>query len=146
MNTVTASSNVKVLFDTNILVSGLGFSGKPRQILNFALNRKLTQIRGVTSPVLLAELADVVNKKFPKLAVPHKTAVVKIRKKFEVVEPKKSVNVVRDDDDNRVLEAAVEGQCNFIITGDKDLLELKIYRGIKIVTASEFLSLYVAER
>ncbi len=47
---------------------------------------------------------------------------------------------VRDRDDNRVLEAAVEGDCDFIITGDRDLLELCKYKKIKIITPAQFLA------
>ncbi|HEX8932007.1 MAG TPA: putative toxin-antitoxin system toxin component, PIN family [Patescibacteria group bacterium] len=47
--------------------------------------------------------------------------------------------MVRDIDDNRVLEAAVEGKCQYIITGDADLLDLKIFQSIKIITAEDFL-------
>lgn len=49
------------------------------------------------------------------------------------------MNVTKDKDDNRVLEAAVEGGCQFVITGDKELLELKKYKKIQILTAEEFL-------
>ena len=51
----------------------------------------------------------------------------------------KTINAVRDDDDNRVLEAAVEGKCEYVVTGDEDLLSLQNYGGIKIITPAEFL-------
>lgn len=60
---------------------------------------------------------------------------------FKIVQPKVALDVVKDSPDNRVIEAAVEGRCSFIITGDKELLELKTFRKIKIVTVREFLHL-----
>ncbi len=57
---------------------------------------------------------------------------------FVLVYPKDTVIIVSDDPDNRILEAAVEGKCDFIVTGDKMLLKLGIYKGIKIVTAADF--------
>jgi putative PIN family toxin of toxin-antitoxin system len=48
--------------------------------------------------------------------------------------------VPRDPEDNMVLECAIEGRADYIVSGDKDLLVLKEFRGIRIVTASEFLS------
>jgi predicted nucleic acid-binding protein len=55
--------------------------------------------------------------------------------------PKALTAVCRDPDDNMVLECALEGHVQYIVSGDKDLLELKEFRGIRIVRAAEFLSL-----
>ncbi|MBI2036154.1 putative toxin-antitoxin system toxin component, PIN family [Candidatus Microgenomates bacterium] len=63
-----------------------------------------------------------------------------MKKNLQVVSPKVSVKVSRDPDDNRVLEAAGEGDCDFIITGDQDLLELGKYQKIKILTAKNLLT------
>lgn len=138
MNTATEQKPPRVLLDTNIMVSALVFGGKPFQILSLALERK---IQVVTSAVLLAELMDVVNKKFPLSRKDLRLFEKQAKKTFEVVDPKESLHVLKDDSDNRVLEAAVEGNCRCIVTGDKELLELKPYRDIKIVTPAEFLKL-----
>jgi len=55
--------------------------------------------------------------------------------------PKALTAVCRDPDDNMVLECALEGHAQYIVSGDKDLLELKEFRGIRIVRAAEFLNL-----
>ncbi len=127
---------VKVVLDTNILISGVVFGGKPREILEMTKTR---DIQGVISPVLLAELGEVLSKKFnyPKLRVLQ--VENKIRKIFRIVHPINQISIVRDADDNRVLEAAIEGKCQFVVTGDEDLLELKNYKGIKILSPTEFL-------
>lgn len=131
-----AANPVKIILDTNILISGIGFGGKPREILQLILDDK---IEAFTSPILLAELEDVVNKKFPKLAYGLSLINRQIQDKFRIVNPRKSILVSRDEDDNRVLEAAIEGECNYIITGDKDLLALKMIKNIKIMTPDAFL-------
>lgn len=141
MSTGTAASSVKVVLDTNILISGLGFRGKPRQVLDLALDTRANQVLAITSPILLAELEDVITKKFPRLIDQVRPINRKIRKRFKIVKPEKAVRILNDDDDNRVLEAAVEGKCDFIVTGDKELLELRSYKKIKIVTVSQFLNL-----
>ena len=64
-----------------------------------------------------------------------------MRMDFEVVNPRNSLKVARDDDDNRVLEAAITGKCEYIVTGDEDLLSLKKYKNIKILTPAEFFDL-----
>jgi len=136
MNTDT--KKVSVVLDTNILISSIGFGGKPRKILNLALERKLQVI---SSPLLLAELDDVISKKFPLLAENVKKIHKHLNKRFKIVNPKKSLHIVRDEPDNRVLEAALQGKCQYIVTGDRDLLDIGTYEKIKIVTPNDFLTL-----
>lgn len=128
----------RVVLDTNILISGVVFGGKPREILEMAKTRV---IQGVISQILLAELGEVLSKKFdyPKSRVLQINR--KMKKIFNVVYPVESINIVRDDDDNRVLEAAVAGGCDYIVTGDEDLLVLKKYKNIKVLTPGEFLEI-----
>lgn len=137
MNSGMAENRVRVVLDTNILVSAIGFGGKPAQILLLAVAEK---IQVIVSAILLAELEEILNKKLVLSKEELQLVLEEIRDSFEIVQPQKTIEIVRDEDDNRVLEAAVEGNCDFIITGDKDLLDLKKYRKIKIVTAEEFLS------
>lgn len=136
MSTGTVKSRVRIILDTNIIISAIGFGGKPRNILKLILDKK---IWAFTSSILLAELEDVINKKFPELSENFERTNKQIRKKFKIVRPKKSLHIVNDEDDNRVLEAAVEGECNYIITGDKELLNLGSFKEIKILTADQFL-------
>ena len=138
MSIGTAANPAKVTLDTNIIISGLGFGGKPRKILHLILDDK---IKAVTSPILLAELEDVITKKFQKLTYNIGPINKQIKRKFKIVKPKTSLLVVKDEPDNRVLEAAIEGNCKYIVTGDKELLRLKSYQNVKIVTADQFLKI-----
>lgn len=137
MNSDTAGNHAKVVLDTNILISGIGFKGSPREILSLVLDDKIT---AVTSPILLAELREVIFKKFPKLVTQLAIVEERIKEGFLIVSPRKTLNLARDKDDNRVLEAAVEGGCDYIVTGDRDLLELGKYKKIRIVTPAQFLA------
>lgn len=139
MNIATAQKPLSVLLDTNVIVSALVFGGKPFQILSLALERK---IHVVTSAVLLAELADVINKKFPLAREDLRLFEKQAKKTFKFVDPKESIDILEDDPDNRVLEAALEGKCNLIITGDNELLELTKFKDIKIITPGDFLQTY----
>ena len=127
----------RIVIDTNILISAIGFGGKPRETLRLVLDRKL---KAVSSPILLAEFEDVISKKFPQLARQLERIMKQLRKKITTVKPRISFHVLKDEPDNRVLEAAIEGKCQYIVTGDKELLELGSFRGIKIVTADTFLN------
>lgn len=139
MSTDTAINKVKVVLDTNILISAIAFGGKPRQILKLVLDK---DIQAISSVVLLAEFEDIVFKKFPPLANQFKKIEKQIRKNFKIVKPKKNLHILKDEPDNRVLEAGWEGKCEFIITGDKELLALKAFKNLKIITADQFLKIY----
>lgn len=136
MNSDINENHPKVVLDTNVLISAIGFGGKPRVVLLLAIEG---EIKGIISRVLLAELHEVISKKFPKLEPQLLIIEEQIKEKFTIVQPKKSVNISRDEDDNRVLEAALEGRCEYIITGDEDLLNLSKFKNIKIITPNEFL-------
>lgn len=127
----------RVVLDTNILVSALIYGGKPEQIYDLALDKQLT---AVISPILLSELTEILIKKF-KFELSRIEQLEKITKNnFTVVNPSKIITLVKDDDDNRVLEAALEGGCDYIVTGDRDLLDLKMFKNIKIVPPEVFLT------
>lgn len=131
-------SLVKVVLDTNILISAIAFGGKPKEVLDLVLEEKITAI---TSPILLAEFKEIYRKKFPLLKEDFELTIASIEEIFETTQPTKTLYILRDNDDNRVLEAAIEGKCNYVITGDKDLLDLGIYKKIKILTTDQFLNI-----
>lgn len=95
----------------------------------------------MTSLILLAELTEILIKKF-NFDLGRIKQLEKITKRnFQIVHPKKTIKILVDEVDNRVLEAAIEGNCDYIVTGDKELLKLGLYKNIKIITADEFLAL-----
>lgn len=127
---------MRVVIDTNIIISSLVFGGLPKDIIKKVIKK---DIKAITSVQLISELIDVLRKKFRFSESKIKILETEIVKKFEIVYPKSEINICRDSDDNRVLESAIQGKCKFIITGDKDLLILKKYKNIKIVGAKDFL-------
>ena len=132
-----AESPTRVVLDTNVLVSAIIYGGKPKEILSLVFDKTLTAI---TSPVLLAELVDVLGKKFAMRSNDVLLVEQEIKKHFVLVYPKQTIDVLENDPpDNRVLEAAVEGICGFIVTGDKELLGLKFFMNTKITTPDQFL-------
>lgn len=130
---------MKIVADTNVVVSGFLFHGPPRELL-LRIQRGL--VFNATSPALLAELEDVLAR--PKFGV--STAVLNLflaecEATFEVVSPVKQVRVIEDDpDDDRVLEAALTAKASTIVSGDRHLLQLKRWNDISILSPSEFLS------
>lgn len=129
----------RVVLDSNILISALVYGGKPDQIYNLILDK---QAIAITSPILLSELREILIKKFKFELDRIEQLEQIISHNFIVVNPGKIIALTRDEDDNRVLEAALEGGCSYIITGDKDLLDLKTFKNIKILTPDTFLSTF----
>jgi len=129
---------IRVVADTNTLVSGFGWRGPPAAVVDAVLAGHLTLI---TSPPLLDELTRVL--RYPKLAgvFPDPDAIVNlIGTVAETVHPSTRLAVVTDETDNRVLEAAATGQADAIVTGDAGLLAVHVYQGIQLLTTAELLA------
>lgn len=91
----------------------------------------------VTSPSILAEFARVFVQKHGADDAHVRRVVVQIGTLGELVSPSRRLTVLRDDPDNRILECAVEGEADLIVSGERHLLELGSHEGIEIVTVSE---------
>lgn len=127
----------RTVLDTNGVISGLLFIGPPHRILQLAVRR---EILPVTSPVLLEELGGVLRTKFKYPASVARTVVSEWVDLCEQIEPTTRVAVVAQDPaDNRVLECAVDGKAETVVTGDQHLLSLETFRNIPILRPQEFL-------
>jgi putative PIN family toxin of toxin-antitoxin system len=132
---------IRATVDTNITVSGLLFGGLPLKIIRMALN---TQFTWVTSAPLMEETERVLSSdKFGLKKVEVASLIGPIFDIAEIVVPKEEIRAItRCPADNRVLECAIEGTCSVIVTGDRrDLISLGGFRGIRIVTARQFLEI-----
>lgn len=129
---------ITVVLDTNIIISGLLFGGKPKEILQLITKGKL---KGFISPYILFEVKDVLIKKFNWNLEMTNLLEDLLKKDFVVIHPKKTINFIkRVKADNRILECAVESEADFLISGDKrDILKIKRIRKTKIVTPEELL-------
>ena len=128
---------MRVVFDTNILVSALVFPGG---LGDAALRRIIDGTdKLVMSKAILDELLEVLSRKFARDAEELAHVAVFFSELALVVTPKRRLRVVRDDPDNRILECAIAGRADAIVTGDKALLALKNFRGIPVVTLRSYL-------
>ena len=141
---------MKVVLDTNVLVSATFWSGPSFQIMRLIDESKLELI---LSKDILIEYDFVVrsNEILDKITTMQQLAIAgaiqKILLKAKIIEPKIKLNVVKaDPDDNIIIEAAVEGGADVIVSQDKHLTDLVAYGNIKILKPIEFLKILEREK
>jgi len=129
---------VKVVLDTNVLISAFIFpGGAPEEVYRAALEGRIGL---VTSRPLLLEFGRVLTAKFGWADEPAKQATRQVAKIGDVVSPAETVReIAADPADDRVLEAALAGKVEVIVSGDRHLLRLRSWRGIRVVSPSDFL-------
>ena len=132
---------MRVVLDTNVLISALAFPGsKPDQILS---RIRRGEIDLFISSFILSELDRVLREKFRLTKKEAQDRVNAVSSIAHLVEPTERIQVVTaKDDDNRILECAIEAQADFLGTGDKEhLLPLGSLRDTRIISPSEFVNL-----
>ncbi|MDA8105699.1 MAG: putative toxin-antitoxin system toxin component, PIN family [Nitrospiraceae bacterium] len=128
---------MRVVFDTNIFISALTLpGGKAEAAVLRIIDCEDTL---VISREIIDEVLTVLSRKFSKDAEALSRVAVNFAGIGEIVRPAERLNVLDDGSDNRILECAVAGNAEAIVTGDKAMLMLKKYRHIRIITLSEFL-------
>lgn len=135
---------MRVVFDTNVIISALLFGGKPKDLLDLGFAGRLEIC--ISSP-LIEELVGVLEEKFqvPREWILEAAGV--LRANSRLIEPGEEIRIIKDDPmDNRVLECAVAAKADLIVSGDHYLLDLKSYRGIKILGVSESLNRLKAKK
>ena len=130
----------KIVIDTNVLISSLGWEGNPKEIFRRTLAGEFELI---ISEKQLEELKQVMD--YPKFSFIEDqksrflTMLLEIAK---VVKTSDKIKIIKEDpDDNIIIESAFENNAQFIISGDAHLLKLKKYSNVKIVTPAKFLEL-----
>jgi uncharacterized protein len=139
---------VRVILDTNAVVSGLLWAGRPREIIALIEQEKITLC---TSPALVDELREVVGRskfheRLAKINSTEDDVIGRYLRFSEVISVPAQVQsvVTNDPDDDHVLACALAANVDFIVSGDRHLLELSRYQGIPIVNAADFLTAYHA--
>jgi putative PIN family toxin of toxin-antitoxin system len=128
---------MKVVFDTNVLVSAVVFPGGRAESALLRIIEERDQL--IVSKAILDELLGVLARKFSREAEELARVAVLVSDLSVTVRPRRRLRVVKDDPDNRVLECALAGRADLIVTGDKELLALGEYRGIRIIALRQYL-------
>lgn len=136
------TNKLRIVFDTSVVVSAVLLpSSVPRQ----AVDKALVNGRLLISLDVITELDEVLRR--PKLdryvsEDDRLDFLVALVNHAEIVEINEMIRACRDEKDDKFLELAVNGQAEFIVTGDQDLLILHPFRGVDIITPQQFLARY----
>ena len=132
---------IRIVLDTNVIVSALVFGGVPRAVLEIA---EAGQCELFYSEPIQNEVRRILAEKFAWLPVRLQEVLPVVWTMGELVVPRIPVQAVADDpDDDRILECAVAAGASFIVSGDRHLLALRNYQSISIVTPRQFLETYL---
>lgn len=138
---------IRAVFDTNVLVSSLIRHGKPRDLWNCVLDGRITLVTSkaildefdgvVARPKITRYLDDVMISKFRQILY-QVAEIVEIDKKNVVA---LQSSILKDPDDNVIIETALVGKSDYIISGDKDLLDLMVFEKTEIVSVEQMLEI-----
>ncbi len=130
---------MRVVLDTNVIVSGLNFPGNERLVLELALRGRFELC---LSPFILDEVAGVLVRKFDWTEERSSQALRALGDAATVIEPPRlSEEIEGGHADNRILECAVGASADYLVTGDRrHLLPLEEHQGARILNAPRFLS------
>ena len=133
---------IRAVIDTNVIVSGfITPGGPPAQIVNSWITGDFISI---LSPEMFEELQDVLRR--PKIAAiifdPENLRLPYMRSSADIVFPSQTLNVCCDPHDNMFFEAAVAGRADFIVSGDKAVLAVKMEH-IRVIKPAQFMQLLI---
>ena len=127
---------MRVVFDSNIFISALIFPGSQAEK---AINRIIGEASLILSPAILKEVLAVLSRKFSRDREELAKVAVTLAGLALMVSPETRIDILQDEPDNRILECAVAGGADLIVTGDKAMLELREFEGIRIVSLRDYL-------
>jgi putative PIN family toxin of toxin-antitoxin system len=128
---------LKVVFDTNIFVSALAIpGGQAERAIDLVIDARVNLI---VSKNIIHEVLGVLAQKFSKDSEELSRTAMFLSELGELIVPREKLAVLDDEPDNRILECAVTGHADIIVTGDRAMLNLKTYQGIRILSLRQFL-------
>ena len=134
---------MRFVIDTNVLISGVFFGGFPRKILSSIVNGKIT---AYATFEIINEYEEIIQEMIDrKQGHINRTILIPLIKTMEIIEPSSHIEICRDSDDNKFLECAKDSHALYIVSGDKDLLIIKEYENIQIITAKDFCEKYLLD-
>jgi putative PIN family toxin of toxin-antitoxin system len=133
---------LRIVFDVNVLVSSLITRGKPRELWFKARRKSFTLI---LSREIISEFVKVMNREKFSRYVSEEDMKVFLQALYEIalfVKIKSRFKIIKEDpNDDTILRTAYDSKADYIVSGDKHLLLLQEFKGIRIVTVNEMLKI-----
>lgn len=129
---------MKIVIDTNVFISAVFFGGLPLKVLHSIISKRND---AYISPQIWDEYNDVIErltKKYPS-RLKHQL-IDEVFKVFKVISPSTAISICRDPDDDKFISCAIDAGCQYLVSGDDDLLSLGKVEDVTICTPSEFLN------
>lgn len=126
---------MNVVVDTNVLISGIFWSGSPRKFLSLVFRQDIKPYATIDMMAEYCRIIDKIANKRPDIAAKWKSQIAKV---MTIIEKSETVDICRDPKDNMFLECAIAANAYYLVSGDSDLLVLKEFKKIPIVTVSQF--------
>lgn len=134
---------MRIVIDTNVLISGVFFGGFPRKILSAVVGQKIT---ACATTEIINEYEEIVQEMIDrKQGHINKAILSPLIKAMEIIEPISHVEICRDPDDDKFLECAKDSHALYVVSGDKDLLVIEQFENIQIMTAKDFCEKYFSD-
>lgn len=132
---------MRIVVDTNVVISGIFFGGVPGRVIESIVRK---EIEAYANPEILEEYEEIVDEMIHRKQGKLKKEVLsRFTARLELIESKTKVEVCRDPDDDKFLSCALDAKALYIVSGDKDLLAIREYDGVEIVTAADFCDRYL---
>lgn len=128
---------MRVVFDTNIFISALVIPGSLGEKAVARILEERDEL--FLSRDILQEVLSVLSSKFGREREAISHVAVILQELGKLVTPDRRIRVFEDDPDNRILECALAGRADLIVTGDKEMLRMKEYMGVKIISLRNYL-------
>lgn len=134
---------MRIVIDTNVLISGIIFGGKPSKIIELLFGKKISVF---ASPEMVDEYKRIYGELGERYAKRTHNELNEIINSMNILPSHSHIEACRDPDDNKFIECAIDNRCIYIVSGDKDLWVLEQYEDIGILTVSEILEQYEKKR
>ena len=132
---------MRIVIDTNVVISGTFFKGNPRRIVEATVENKFSVF---ATPEIIQEYNDIINEFIiRKQGNLDNNILNQFIASLNIINQKSFMQICRDSDDDKFINCAIDSKSLYIVSGDNDLLVLGKYNNIDIITATQFCKTYL---
>ena len=132
---------MNIVIDTNVIISGIFFGGYPRKILETVADK---QISAYATTEIINEYYEIIDEMIKrKQGRINNSVLSQLVSKLKIIQSSSSINICRDPDDNKFIECAIDANALYIISGDKDLLDIQKFNNIQIFNTKFFCEKFI---